>query len=413
MTAPAKPLRLFEGTGIEIEYMLVDPETLAVRPAVDELLRAVAGAYVSDVDHADICWSNELVLHVVELKTNGPVPSLAGVAARFQDHVARVDRIARSLGARLMPTAMHPFMDPLTETRLWPHEHSPIYEAYDRIFGCRGHGWSNLQSTHLNLPFDGDDEFGRLHAAIRLVLPILPALAASSPLADGAPTGRLDMRLEHYRTNSRRIPSVAGEVIPEPVFSARTYRREILERMYREIAPLDPDRLLRGEFLNSRGAIARFDRRAIEIRVLDVQECPAADLAIAFATREVVRALVDERIAPYEEQQRVPVAPLGALFRRVIAAADEAPVEHPFFLRAAGRSEGLTANGLWRALLERALPESGPELEEHRSALEHLLEHGCLARRILRAVGKEPSRAGILDVYGRLCDCLVRGELFP
>ena len=33
--------------------------------------------------------------------------------------------------------------------------------------------------------------------------------------------------------------------------------------------------------MNSRGAIARFDRNAIEIRVIDVQECPKADLAIA------------------------------------------------------------------------------------------------------------------------------------
>jgi hypothetical protein len=27
-------------------------------------------------------------------------------------------------------------------------------------------------------------------------------------------------------------------------------------------------------FANSRGAIARFDRGAIEIRVIDIQECP-------------------------------------------------------------------------------------------------------------------------------------------
>ena len=36
----------------------------------------------------------------------------------------------------------------------------------------------------LNLPFSSDEEFGRLHAAIRLLLPLLPALAASSPLVE-------------------------------------------------------------------------------------------------------------------------------------------------------------------------------------------------------------------------------------
>ncbi|HAL85576.1 MAG TPA: hypothetical protein DCM31_01010, partial [Deferribacteraceae bacterium] len=37
--------------------------------------------------------------------------------------------------------------------------------------------------------------------------------------------------------------------------------------MYRDIAPYDPECILQEEWLNSRGAIARFDRKAIEIRL--------------------------------------------------------------------------------------------------------------------------------------------------
>jgi hypothetical protein len=90
-----------------------------------------------------------------------------------------------------------------------------VYEAFDRIFDCRGHGWANLQSAHLNLPFSDAEEFGRLHAAIRLLLPILPALAASSPVMDGRLTGRVDSRLDVYRHNARRVPQVSGRVVPE------------------------------------------------------------------------------------------------------------------------------------------------------------------------------------------------------
>src|SRR5690606_7705226 len=115
-------------------------------------------------------------------------------------------KILAPMGAMLMPTAMHPWFDPATETRLWPHEYSPVYETYNRIFGCQGHGWSNLQSMHVNLPFANDEEFARLHAAIRLALPILPALAASSPLVEGRVTGLADSRLDFYRFNSRRLP---------------------------------------------------------------------------------------------------------------------------------------------------------------------------------------------------------------
>src|SRR5262249_40857437 len=154
-------------------------------------------------------------------------------------------------GARLMPGGMHPRMDPARETRLWPHDCNEIYQAFNKIFDCRGHGWSNLQSVHLNLPFADDEEFGRLHAAVRIVLPILPALAASSPIVEGRPTGAVDSRLEVYRGNSRRIPSITGHVVPEAVFSESGYRDEILAKLYADIAAHDPGGILQHEWLNA------------------------------------------------------------------------------------------------------------------------------------------------------------------
>src|SRR6185436_8561391 len=107
-------------------------------------------------------------------------PALEGLAAKFDTGVRDINRILGDMGGVLLPSAMHPWMDPIAEMKLWPHEYSAVYEAYNRIFDCRGHGWANLQSMHINLPFSGDEELGRLHAAVRLLLPLLPALAASS-----------------------------------------------------------------------------------------------------------------------------------------------------------------------------------------------------------------------------------------
>src|SRR5690606_13900663 len=208
---------------------------------------------------------------------------------------------------------MHPWMDPHTEMKLWPHEFSPVYEAFNRVFDCRGHGWANLQSMHVNLPFAGDEEFGRLHAAIRLVLPILPALAASSPIMDGRLTGLMDTRLEVYRHNARRVPEVSGQVIPERAFTQADYDAQIFAPLYAAIEPLDSEGVLRDEFLNARGAIARFSRGSIEIRLLDVQECPQADLAICRAVVAVLEALVGERWTSVSEQQSFEVAPLAEL----------------------------------------------------------------------------------------------------
>lgn len=405
-------LHLFEGFGIEIEYMIVDPASLAVRPIADQLIHAVAGAYQSEIANGDVAWSNELALHVIELKTNGPAPTLAGLADAFQRNVREVNARLAPLGGRLLPTAAHPFMDPDTEFVRWPHEHGDVYASFDRIFGCGGHGWSNLQSMHVNLPFAGDEEFGRLHAAIRVLLPILPALAASSPLLDGRATGLLDSRLDVYRTNARRVPSVSGDVIPEPVFDAAGYQREILERIYRDLAPLDPEGTLRHEWVNARGCIARFDRSAIEIRVLDTQECPAADLAIAAAATCVARALADERASAGAAQRSMPTARLVQVLRATTAQAEAARIDDADYLALFGWPGGACSAGeLWMSLVERFVAPD-PLAEGAAAPLERILSQGTLARRILRRLGDGFDRARVLCVYAELADCLGAGSLF-
>jgi carboxylate-amine ligase len=396
------PLRLFDGFGVELEYMLVDRRSLGVLPAVDRLLEGAAGRLADEIPRGAFAWSNELVLHVVEFKTNGPAPSFAGLAEGFQTEVRAAAAIAATLGGRLMPTAMHPWMDPLAETRLWPHDHNAVYDAFDRIFGCRGHGWSNLQSTHVNLPFHGDDEFARLHAAVRVALPLVPGLAASSPAADGRRSPYLDTRLHHYQRNCARIPSITGAVVPEPVFTRAEYERDILERMYADIAPYDPAGVLRDEFLNARGAIARFSRGTIELRVIDAQECPAADIAVAEAVTRVVRALVEERWAPAAALRAVPTDALVAVLQDAVRDAEDARVTAPEVLRCFGLRAPSRLGDVWSALVARLYPTVPAPLQT-------ILDRGTLARRIVRALDAgRPLRA----VYAELCDCLEAGRVF-
>jgi carboxylate-amine ligase len=407
------PLRLFEGIGIELEYMIVDGESLSVRPVADELLKQVGGGYELQVELGPIAWSNELALHVIEMKCNGPVPSLSGLPALFQEHVGRMQSLLRPLSACLLPTGMHPWMDPARELRLWPHENDIVYKTFDRIFDCRGHGWSNLQSMHINLPFSNDDEFGRLHAAMRLILPLLPALAASSPLLEGKRTGLLDTRVDVYRSNARRVPSVTGLVIPEPLFTRADYEQQLLEPMYRDLAPLDPEGILRHEWANARGCIARFERMAIEIRLLDVQECPAMDLAIAALVVGALKELVDETPSSYAEQQSFSERELEPILRATIADADEALVGHPRLLRALGHSGPAPARAkdVWRSMARR-IAASDPSFSEWQPSLDVIYKQGCLARRIARAVGQDPSHERSLSVYRQLAACLDRGEPF-
>jgi hypothetical protein len=399
-------LGAFAGFGIEIEYMIVSRDDLAVAPLADRVLEAAEGALTNETVQGLLAWSNELALHVIELKTNGPTADLAVAAQEFQRAVQQVDAMLQPHGARLMPGAAHPWMNPDTDTRLWPHDDDTIYRAYDRIFGCRGHGWSNLQSMHINLPFANDVEFGLLHGAIRAVLPILPALAASSPFLDAADTGFADARLDTYARNQARIPSITGHVIPEPANTQAEYTKVVFEPMYRDVAPFDPDGTLQFEWLNSRGAIARFDRNAIEIRLLDTQERPAADLAIAALVTRVVKRLFDGGAERVAAANAIDTVTLAGLLKRCILDGESAIVDERDYLALLGVSERrLRAGELWRRLAD------GESLGVHRAPLDVILAGGTLATRLRAAVG-EVNVESLRDVYGELCDCLATGSAF-
>ena len=130
------------------------------------------------------------------------------------------------------------------------------------------------------MPFASDVEFGRLHAAVRFVLPLLPALAASSPIVEGQNSEKLDARLGFYSQNQKKIPSIIGAMIPEAVFTEADYRKEVLQPIADDIKPYDTAGVLEAEWLNSRAAIPKFEKSCLEIRVLDITECISSDLAI-------------------------------------------------------------------------------------------------------------------------------------
>ncbi|MEZ6116969.1 MAG: glutamate-cysteine ligase family protein [Pirellulaceae bacterium] len=397
---------LFEVTGVELEYMIVDAESLDVSPIADQLIHHACGSYASDVDRGTISWSNELARHVIELKTTEPTTSLTNLHDAFHQQVHDINHHLQSLNALLLPTAMHPWMQPDEEFQVWPHDYNETYEAFNEIFDCRGHGWSNLQSMHLNLPFANDHEFARLHAAIRLVLPILPAIAASSPFMEGNSTEFLDNRLEVYRTNARRIPQVTGDVIPEPVYSHADYETQILQPLYQAISPFDTDAILQHEWLNARGAIARFERNAIEIRVLDLQECPRADLGIAQLVVALLKQLASVDQHAFEQQKAFPTDRLAAIFRRVIRTADRTVIDDVEYLRLFGIcGTELSASELWHNLLQTLKPQSTWSDEEERT-IRQMVDRGCLARQLLN------SSHHLVRTYRRLAECLAQNSLY-
>lgn len=417
MSASAIPA--FCAYGVELEYMIVSDATLDVAPLAGPALKALAGNSrepgppPSDVIEGPLGWSNELVCHLLELKNPRPVTGFDGLANEMQGRVGHMNRVLRPLGARLMPGGMHPWMRPARETMLWPYANAAIYAAYDRIFGCRSHGWANLQSQHLNLPFASDDEFARLHAAVRVLLPILPAVAASSPFIEGAAACALDARLGAYSNHAVAVPSLTGDLIPDTAVSRAQYLRDVLEPIYRDVARVDPEGTLQFEWINARGAIPRFDRNALEVRVLDVQECPVADLGIAALVADAARYLYEERPSALRNQQDLSTAALRAMLADCARYADETVISDIAYLRVLGvDGERCDAATLWADLASRMVQAGMPNVAHWQEPLEHILRRGSLAKRLLDAAGSAPSHEELVNVYRELCSCLDEGRMF-
>jgi carboxylate-amine ligase len=405
----SKKYHLFEVYGIELEYMLVHNSNFKVAPIVDQLLTKKEGKLTADIDNGNIAWSNELVAHVIELKTNGPTANLNSLSALFHENVVEINQLLEGLNAQLLPTACHPLMNPLTDTKLWKHSYSEVYELYNRIFNCKGHGWSNVQSTHINLPFFDDNEFEKLHAAIRVILPLIPGLCASSPILDGKKTGFKDTRLEFYKTNQKEIPEMTGLVIPERVFSKVDYYATIFEPINKAIKPHDTKNILDHHFLNSRGAIARFDRNAIEIRLVDIQECPKADIAICVLIIEVLKLLVNKKLGALQHQKTWTKEALFAILNPIIKEGESYKISNMEYLELFEINEVSTVQEIWKHLYALAKPNIH---ESHYEALDIILTKGTLATRILNAIGNDYSEQHISAVYTQLAQCLQENKLF-
>lgn len=402
------PLHLFEKFGIELEYMIVRLDDGRVAPLADQVMIAQCGK-PSDCAIGACEVSNELAAHVFELKTSGPTADFTQLEADFVEAIQLTNQILSRHGCRLLPGPMHPTMNPEVESSIWPHGNRETYELYDRIFGCRGHGWFNLQSCHLNLPFHGDAEFALLHSAVILLLPLLPALTAASPFRDRKVTGWLDSRIDTYRANQARCPLITGEIIPEAIFSEEEYRAKILAPMFEQIRPHDPAGILQHEWLNSRGAIARFDRSAIEIRLLDVQECPKADLALSRLIIEAIRFLVEQGIDRLRAWALTsPTFARKEQLLQVAATGFDAPLVLPEFRDAFRLPHTCrTAGDFWRHLF-RELPRTNFSSGDAET-ISIVLSSGNLASRLLSFSGANP--ADFSPMLVTLAECLAQNEL--
>ncbi|HEV2148314.1 MAG TPA: glutamate-cysteine ligase family protein, partial [Longimicrobiaceae bacterium] len=349
---PRAHYRPFEVAGVELEYAVVDRD-LNVAHRVEEAFRTLAGRGCSDVDLGAVGLSNEIADHVLEVKTQAPARSLAEAEETLVEGIQRFAAVLRDeFDARLMPTGMHPWMDP-RGARLWRRSNARVYDAYARLFDVKTHGWMNVHSCHLSLPMGREAEAVAMLNAAALLVPYLPALAASSPMHDGDLQPAVDGRLAWILEHQARIPESQGEIVPEYVESLADYRRRILGGMYAALDRIPDTGPLRHEFFNARGAVFKASSKRMEVRVLDTQECVRMDMAISVFVRSALKSLTQRVL---EGRAQLPAhAVLVADFRAAVRDGSRARVTAPHFGSVDRDADGRAAvRDVLRVLLEDA-----------------------------------------------------------
>jgi gamma-glutamyl:cysteine ligase YbdK (ATP-grasp superfamily) len=388
-----------EVLGPEHEFALVNDE-LAAMPIVDEIIKCFHGRVVNFVELPKFTFGKELQLHVIEFKPNSPFESPVGFEETMQEAVLTVqDFLQRRFQARLLGTGIHPLLK-LDETGVWPHRHRQIYEAYGRVFNLKRHGWLNIQSFHLNLPYSDEAGAMVLHNTLANLCPYLCAVSASSPICEGKVGEAVDNRLRFYWENQEEVPSVTGDVVPEYASSFGQYKEDVIGRYSNDLAKAGADNLiLNKEWVNSRGVIFRFDRKAIEIRIMDEQECVKSDVALSCFVRASLRGLMNQ------EPEFLPHAVLVDDLRAIVMNGLGARVHHP---------HGRTARRVCEYYWNLAWANASKDEKKYLSTIRRRIEAGNLSEilreRVVRRSQRTSLAEAIVDIYSELTSSLAKNE---
>lgn len=336
----------------------------------------------------------------MEIRPNAPFRSPVEFEEIMHEAVLTMqDFLQRKYQASLLGTGMHPFLK-LDETGIWPHRHKQIYSAYSKVFNLKRHGWLNIQSFQLNLPYSDETSGILLHNMLAVICTYLPAIAASSPVYEGKLGDQLDNRLGFYMQNQIEIPSVTGDVIPEYYNSFDQYRRNVIDKYSAELIAAGADPIIVGkEWVNSRGAIFRFDRTALEIRVMDEQECIKSDVAFSCFVRALLRGMMEE------ETELLPHEILVKDFGSIVMNGLDAEVHHPC---------GSTARQVCRCLLRTALKNASDEEKKYLPLIARRIEIGSLSEiiraKIAHKTRKVDFKEATVDVYSNLMKSLIDNQ---
>ena len=370
--------------GTEHEYSINDKN---YRPLAisDKILQQISGEVQYEVPFGGIRVAKELQKHVLEL-----IPATPGSISLLEENLYHgLCELYRATNYEygFLGLGMHPLLT-LDQTTYWDHDEQEYYQAYDRLFNIRQHGWLNIQALQINYPYESPDDLVTAFNKIRSLIPYLVAVSASSPLVEGKTTSYMDNRLVYYRQNQAQIPEICHGVLPEKLDRMDDYVR-INQDIYEELKRCRGE-ILCHEWVNSRGVIVRFTRKCLEVKAIDEQECLHSDMAISAFLLALLRSdleLEEEEshlLAMLEDAMRHGVAGMRLELEKLLRIAQKsATIEEMRYLPVVAKR---IEQGSLAEIMAQRLKEGG-EIEPMLAEMEWCLKEN-------RPYYAEPGRCG-------------------
>ena len=187
--------------GIEEEFAILDPETLALTPRFEELSELAQGDPVLAASVA-----GELISSEIEIRS-GRGATLADALASQREARSALFALAAERGLELGATGTHPW-SPWREQRIIDTEH---YRRVEEGLGYVARR-NNTFSIHVHVGIQGADRAIAVCDRLRVLLPELLALSANSPWIDGELSGLHSSRTQIFTKSFPRcgVPDAFG-----------------------------------------------------------------------------------------------------------------------------------------------------------------------------------------------------------
>jgi glutamate---cysteine ligase / carboxylate-amine ligase len=172
--------------GVEEELMIIDPRTMELVSAIDEMMEAIPSETQGQV-------KPELMQSVLEISTD-VCRNVAEAAGQLEDLRRRVRETAESKGLTIGSAGTHPFAK-------WEDQKIVEEERYLEILDLLAFVARQelLFGLHVHVGIDDPEKAIHVANGMRLHLPLLLALSTNSPFWRGRPTGLMSSRTPIFR----------------------------------------------------------------------------------------------------------------------------------------------------------------------------------------------------------------------